>query len=42
MTIAGIDRTRIPEDSVVGVTLDRSVQPAGRSPPSARGHAMSG
>ncbi|KOV69623.1 Tat pathway signal protein [Streptomyces sp. NRRL WC-3618] len=28
VTITGINRTRIPEDSVVGVTLDRSVQPA--------------
>ncbi|MFC9701341.1 alpha-L-fucosidase [Streptomyces sp. NPDC056943] len=28
VTITGITRTRIPEDSVVGVTLDRSVQPA--------------
>lgn len=28
VTIIGINRTRIPEDSVVGVTLDRSVQPA--------------
>ncbi|WP_354670116.1 alpha-L-fucosidase [Streptomyces sp. S.PNR 29] len=28
VTISGINRTRIPEDSVVGVTLDRSVQPA--------------
>jgi alpha-L-fucosidase len=25
--ITGVNRTRIPEDSVVGVTLDRSVQP---------------
>ncbi|MFE2061127.1 alpha-L-fucosidase [Streptomyces sp. NPDC059467] len=28
VTVTGIDRTRIPEDSVIGVTLDRSVQPA--------------
>ncbi|MHC5905967.1 alpha-L-fucosidase [Streptomyces sp. S6] len=28
VTITGIDRTRSPEDTVVGVTLDRSVQPA--------------
>ncbi|MGQ4388492.1 alpha-L-fucosidase [Streptomyces sp. SAS_270] len=28
VTITGVNRTRIPEDSVVGVTLDRSVQPA--------------
>jgi alpha-L-fucosidase len=28
VTITGINRTRIPEDSVVGVTLDRTVQPA--------------
>ncbi|MET8763483.1 alpha-L-fucosidase [Lentzea sp. NPDC004782] len=28
VTITGINRTRHPEDSVVGVTLDRSVQPA--------------
>ncbi|WP_063785990.1 alpha-L-fucosidase [Streptomyces sp. MMG1533] len=28
VTITGINRTRIPEDGVVGVTLDRSVQPA--------------
>ncbi|WP_416966844.1 alpha-L-fucosidase [Streptomyces sp. 4F14] len=28
VTVTGIDRTRIPEDSVVGVTLDRTVQPA--------------
>ncbi|GAB3970441.1 hypothetical protein GCM10029978_043720 [Actinoallomurus acanthiterrae] len=28
VTITGIDRTTHPEDSVVGVTLDRSVQPA--------------
>jgi alpha-L-fucosidase len=28
VTITGIDRTSIPEDSVVGVTLDRPVQPA--------------
>ncbi|MER7689693.1 alpha-L-fucosidase [Streptomyces sp. NPDC097610] len=28
VTITGINRTLIPEDSVVGVTLDRSVQPA--------------
>lgn len=28
VTITGIDRTRIPEDSIVGVTLDRSVVPA--------------
>ncbi|MFB6849610.1 RICIN domain-containing protein [Streptomyces sp. NPDC056373] len=28
VAISGINRTRIPEDSVVGVTLDRSVQPA--------------
>ena len=28
VTVTGIDRTRHPEDSVVGVTLDRSVQPA--------------
>ena len=28
VTVTGINRTRIPEDSVVGVTLDRSVQPA--------------
>ncbi|MFF4838416.1 alpha-L-fucosidase [Streptomyces sp. NPDC001315] len=27
VTITGVNRTRIPEDSVVGVTLDRSVQP---------------
>ncbi|MDX2600796.1 alpha-L-fucosidase [Streptomyces caniscabiei] len=27
VTITGINRTRIPEDSVVGVTLDRTVQP---------------
>jgi alpha-L-fucosidase len=27
VTVAGINRTRHPEDSVVGVTLDRSVQP---------------
>ncbi|MFF7521655.1 alpha-L-fucosidase [Streptomyces pseudovenezuelae] len=27
VAISGVDRTRIPEDSVVGVTLDRSVQP---------------
>ncbi|MFG2556529.1 MULTISPECIES: hypothetical protein [unclassified Streptomyces] len=28
VTIAGINRTRTPEDGVVGVTLDGSVQPA--------------
>jgi alpha-L-fucosidase len=28
VTISGIDRTTHPQDSVVGVTLDRSVQPA--------------
>ncbi|WP_405959777.1 alpha-L-fucosidase [Streptomyces sp. NBC_00024] len=28
VTVTGINRTRIPEDSVVGVTLDRTVQPA--------------
>ncbi|GAA3808992.1 hypothetical protein GCM10022403_048830 [Streptomyces coacervatus] len=28
VTVTGINRTRIPEDSIVGVTLDRSVQPA--------------
>ncbi|MEU7872862.1 RICIN domain-containing protein [Dactylosporangium sp. NPDC049140] len=28
VTITGINRTRAPEDSVVGVTLDRSVAPA--------------
>uniref|UniRef100_UPI0037420BA4 alpha-L-fucosidase n=1 Tax=Streptomyces sasae TaxID=1266772 RepID=UPI0037420BA4 len=28
VTVTGINRTRVPEDSVVGVTLDRSVQPA--------------
>lgn len=28
VTVTGVDRTRHPEDSVVGVTLDRSVQPA--------------
>ncbi|WP_369368161.1 alpha-L-fucosidase [Streptomyces sp. CG4] len=28
VTITGIDRTAHPEDSVIGVTLDRSVQPA--------------
>jgi len=28
VTITGINRTRIPEDSIVGVELDRSVQPA--------------
>ncbi|MGC9538888.1 alpha-L-fucosidase [Streptomyces sp. UG1] len=28
VTITGINRTRIPEDSVVGVRLDRAVQPA--------------
>jgi alpha-L-fucosidase len=28
VTVTGIDRTRHPEDSVVGITLDRSVQPA--------------
>ncbi len=27
VTITGINRTRIPEDGVVGVTLDRTVQP---------------
>ena len=27
VTITGINRTRVPEDSVVGVTLDRTVQP---------------
>ncbi|MFI6014630.1 RICIN domain-containing protein [Streptomyces sp. NPDC051243] len=27
VTITGINRTRIPEDSIVGVTLDRTVQP---------------
>ena len=28
VTVTGINRTRHPEDSVVGVTLDRTVQPA--------------
>ncbi|KJK33651.1 Tat pathway signal protein [Lentzea aerocolonigenes] len=28
VTVTGVDRTRHPADSVVGVTLDRSVQPA--------------
>ncbi|MFD2689235.1 alpha-L-fucosidase [Streptomyces phyllanthi] len=28
VAITGINRTRIPEDSVVGVTLDRTVQPS--------------
>lgn len=28
VTITGINRTRNPEDSIVGVTLDRTVQPA--------------
>lgn len=28
VAITGVNRTRIPEDSIVGVTLDRSVQPA--------------
>ncbi|WP_367318721.1 alpha-L-fucosidase [Streptomyces sp. HUAS ZL42] len=28
VTVSGIDRTTHPQDSVVGVTLDRSVQPA--------------
>ncbi|MER7835973.1 alpha-L-fucosidase [Streptomyces sp. NPDC096040] len=28
VTVTGIDRVRTPEDSIVGVTLDRSVQPA--------------
>ncbi|MCL8017219.1 alpha-L-fucosidase [Streptomyces sp. AS02] len=28
VTVTGIDRTSIPQDSVIGVTLDRTVQPA--------------
>ncbi|MFD3498741.1 alpha-L-fucosidase [Streptomyces sp. NPDC058678] len=28
VTVTGINRTRIPEDSILGVTLDRTVQPA--------------